>query len=79
MGEPVSKRSSERFEGRKTWDPAQAEGPSGNKRGLECRYCGCKHFRVICARPTWGGRIMPQRECRQCRKRMSTWEGVGVS
>jgi hypothetical protein len=45
MVEPVTQR--------KTWDPAQAggpsgaKGPSGNKRGLECRWCGCKHFRVV--------------------------------
>jgi len=78
---------------RKKWDPAcqgaaaaspgqaggpsGAEGPSGNKRGLECRYCGCEHFRVVYTRPTWGGRIMRRRECRHCGKRMTTWEKVG--
>jgi len=44
MAEPLTQR--------KTWDPAE------NKRGIECRYCGCKHFRVVYTRPTWGGRIM---------------------
>jgi hypothetical protein len=63
---------------RKTWEPSQAEGPSGNKRGLECRYCGCKHFHVVYTRPTWGGRIMRRRECRHCGKRMTTWERAGV-
>jgi len=63
---------------RKTWEPSQAEGPSGNKRGLECRYCGCKHFRVVYTRPTYGGRIMRRRECRHCGKRMTTWERAGV-
>lgn len=48
-----------------------------NKRGLECRHCGCKHFRVIYTRPTWGGRIMRRRECRHCGKRMTTWEKAG--
>ena len=48
-----------------------------DKRGLECRYCGCKHFRVIYTRPTWGGRIMRRRECRNCGKRMTTWERAG--
>jgi transcriptional regulator NrdR family protein len=53
---------------RKKWDPAQ------DKRGLECRYCGCKHFRVVYTRPTWGNRIARRRECRHCGKRMTTWE-----
>lgn len=44
------------------------------KRGLECRHCGCKHFRVIYTRPAWGGRIMRRRGCRHCGKRMTTWE-----
>ena len=49
-----------------------------DKRGLECRHCGCKHFRVIYTRPTWGGRIMRRRECRNCGKRMTTWEKAGA-
>ena len=68
MSEPVRQQGPERAEGRKTWDPAQ------DKRGLECRACGCKHFRVIYTRPTWGGRIMRRRECRHCGRRMTTWE-----
>jgi transcriptional regulator NrdR family protein len=57
---------------RKTWDPAE------NKRGLECRWCGCKHFRVIYTRPAWGGRLVRRRECRNCGKRMTTWEKAGM-
>ncbi len=45
-----------------------------DRRGLQCRYCGCGHFRVIYTRPTWGRRIMRRRECRHCGKRMTTWE-----
>jgi len=45
--------------------------------GLECRDCGCKHFRVIYTRPYYGGRIMRRRECRNCGKRMTTWEKAG--
>jgi len=56
---------------RKRWDPAES------KRGLECRHCGCKHFRVVYTRPTYGGRIMRRRECRHCGKRMTTWERAG--
>ena len=45
-----------------------------DQRGLVCRHCGCKHFRVIYTRPAWGGRIMRRRECRHCGKRMTTLE-----
>jgi hypothetical protein len=48
-----------------------------DKRGLECRWCGCRHFRVVYTQPTWGGRIMRRRECRHCGKRMTTWEKPG--
>ena len=34
----------------------------------------CRHFRVVYTRPTWGGRIMRRRECRNCGERMTTWE-----
>ena len=47
------------------------------QRGLACRHCGGKHFRVIYTRPAWGGRIMRRRECRNCGTRMTTWEKVG--
>ena len=55
---------------RKTWDPAQ------DKRGLECRWCGCRHFRVIYTRSAWGRKIMRRRECRHCGRRLTTWEGT---
>ncbi len=51
--------------------------PMMDKRGLECRYCGCKHFFVVYVRPAWGGRIMRRRECRHCGKRVTTWEKAG--
>jgi len=63
MAEPVAQH--------KAWDPSQ------DKRGLECRVCGCKHFRVVYTRPTWGGRIMRRRECRHCGRHITTWEGPG--
>ena len=53
---------------RKSWPPDE------DKRGLECRYCGCKHFRVIYPRRGWGGKLIRRRECRHCGKRMTTWE-----
>ena len=50
------------------------EAKPEDKRGLECRHCGCQHFRVIYTRPAWGGGIRRRRECRHCGKRMTTWE-----
>jgi len=44
------------------------------QKGLECRACGCKHFRVIYTRRASGGRIVRRRECRHCGKRLTTWE-----
>lgn len=49
-------------------------GKIKDSRGLECRHCGCKHFRVIYTRPIWDERIMRRRECRHCGKRMNTIE-----
>jgi len=64
-----------------TGPSAQAGRPEqgqGDKRGLECRlecrYCGCRRFRVIYTRAAWGGRIIRRRECRHCGKRLTTWE-----
>ena len=45
-----------------------------DERGLACRKCGCRHFRVIYTRPTWGGRILRRRECRNCGQRIMTRE-----
>jgi len=56
---------------RKNWSAEQ------DRRGLECRHCGCKHFFVVYTRPAWGGRILRRRECRHCGKRMTTWERAG--
>jgi len=41
---------------------------------LPCRDCGCRQFRVIYTRPTWGGRIMRRPECWQRSGRMTTRE-----
>lgn len=42
--------------------------------GLECRRCGCKHFRVVYARRTANYGILRLRECRHCGRRISTVE-----
>ena len=48
--------------------------PNDDHRGLECRACGCKHFRVIYTRAHRGGQLVRRRECRHCGRRMTTWE-----
>jgi DNA-directed RNA polymerase subunit RPC12/RpoP len=61
-----------------TANPSQQATPPADQRGLVCRYCGCKHLRVIYTRPAWGGRIVRRRECRHCGKRLTTWEKSAV-
>lgn len=51
--------------------PAQTKG---SDRGLVCPKCGCRHFRVIYTRPVRGGKIMRRRECRNCGRRLTTYE-----
>lgn len=43
-------------------------------RGLECRDCGCRHFRVVYTRAAVGGKLVRRRECRHCGARITTWE-----
>ena len=57
--------------------PADPTLDAARQRGLVCRHCGCKHFRVIYTRPAWGGRLVRRRECRHCGRRMTTWEKGG--
>ena len=45
-----------------------------DKRGIECRQCGCRHFRVVYTRAAWGGKIRRVRECRHCGRRIMTYE-----
>jgi transcriptional regulator NrdR family protein len=43
-------------------------------RGLKCRNCGCRHFRVVYTRASWGGKVIRRRECRHCGSRITTWQ-----
>ena len=52
----------------------QKDRKAADQKGLVCRHCGCRHFRVVYTRRAWGGRIMRRRECRYCGKRMTTRE-----
>jgi len=50
--------------------PATEDAP----RGLVCRACGCRHFRVLYTRRAWGGRLLRRRTCRHCGRRITTYE-----
>lgn len=57
-------------------DPAQAEASKAQDRGLVCRKCGCRHFRVYYTRPMPDGSVFRRRVCmnRHCEHKMSTRE-----
>ena len=52
----------------------KVENTAGEKGGLECRKCGCRHFRVVYTRRARSGKLVRRRECRNCGKRMTTIE-----
>ncbi len=41
--------------------------------GLECRGCGCRDWRVVKTRQG-DGMVLRRRECRNCGKRITTFE-----
>lgn len=44
-------------------------------RGLRCPKCACPHLWVVYTRKCERGRIRRRRECRNCGKRITTYEG----
>jgi len=54
-----------------TVNPQQS---ASDQRGLECRECGCRHFRVVYTRAQRGDCVIRRRECRYCGRRMTTRE-----
>lgn len=53
---------------------SQKDREATEQKGLVCRHCRCKHFRVVYTRPAWGGRIVRRRECRNSGRRTATLE-----
>ncbi len=50
------------------------QGPkSSQTHGLTCPRCGCVELRVLNTRPRQG-RIVRYRQCRKCRRRLTTYE-----
>lgn len=57
--------------------PDRVPDYGNTSRGIECPSCGCRVFFVVYTRRTWGGRIMRRRECRNCGRRITTYEKRG--
>lgn len=53
---------------------AETQPERNEKRGLECPSCGCGHFHVVYTRRASRQRIMRRRECRNCGRRITTYE-----
>lgn len=47
---------------------------TGERIGLECPHCGCRHFHTVDVRGTRMGRVRRRRECRHCGWRCTTLE-----
>jgi len=50
--------------------------PKPPARGIHCPACGCGHFFVLYTRRGAGGKLIRRRECRNCGRRITTWEGL---
>jgi len=48
--------------------------PTEDRRGLECRHCTCRHFRLIYTRQGWAAKLICRWECRHCQRRITTLE-----
>lgn len=51
-----------------------AAATDADGRGIRCPDCGCRHFEVVYTRPKEGQKIMRRRECRNCKRRLTTYE-----
>lgn len=58
---------------RKRFMDAKAARDERKRAGLCCRNCGCDEMPVYYTRQTLG-RILRVRECRNCGRRVRTWE-----
>jgi transcriptional regulator NrdR family protein len=48
-------------------------------KGLFCRNCHCRDLRVVRTRPAMNGKIMRIRECRNCERRLISYEAEAGS
>lgn len=49
---------------------------TGEARGLECPNCGCRHLPAVYSKPREKGRVVRQRQCRNCGRKIVTVERV---
>jgi hypothetical protein len=54
-------------------ETANERAAAEEKKGIECRRCGCRHFSTIYTRACVKG-IRRRRECRHCGLRTTTYE-----
>ena len=47
-----------------------------DQAGLACPDCGCQHFDVLYTRPANKGRLRRRRACRNCGRRVTTYEKI---
>ncbi|HOQ06017.1 MAG TPA: hypothetical protein PKY88_12485 [Anaerohalosphaeraceae bacterium] len=45
-------------------------------KGLVCKACGGRKFKVLYTRPAHDSRLMRRRQCRNCGRRFTTWEST---
>jgi len=64
-----------RGEARNANSPKPAEKPE-EQHGIVCPKYGCRHFRAVYTRHARGGKIVRNRECRHCGRRVITYEYV---
>jgi transcriptional regulator NrdR family protein len=49
------------------------------ERGIRCPQCGCRHFYTTNTEPLRDGRIRRRKICRNCGRRLITFEGTSSS
>ena len=54
--------------------PADKKAAAHRPRGIECPSCGCKHLHVLITRTVPGGYIRRRRRCRNCGRKITTYE-----
>jgi len=54
------------------------EKPDPQERGIQCPQCSCRHFYTTHTEPLKDGRIRRRKQCRHCRRRIVTYEMVGL-
>jgi len=62
-----------------TTDQTPNGKPSEPPPGLCCARCGCNHFYTLRTTKKQGGQIVRERKCRNCGRRIMTYEKAAFS